>query len=461
MLNFPQMTFNDRLKNKWVRLIIWAGAVLLTACPYYGWQHLSLLMYEDGAYAWLCSPEEIAEQAAANLANGVDSSFLCADQFNAVGSLYTYASSAEFVGGLFAGVLFDNFGPRLCGIIGEVLFFCGYAMLIWSSKSVQMYIPGAIIVGLCANFVAFPMFILAEVWPARKQLILASVLAVQAAATAIMPLMYVINHAANWSLSTSMLIYLLVCAPFAVFYILSLPRNRIHMKQEIAIANDEEYIPEDAKAKSGWTGFLRCLVTVEWIGILLWYVVQIMIYNAYNVNLRSFAGEAVANYLGWIMPVQAICVIVFGWINDKVATLWLCGTLSVLNIIFMALGFANNDGVHYLSATLYAISNAYIYTTKYTYVSEIFSPEHFGKLSGAVGFAAGILQLFNILIDQSEPSYQVLFGSWIAVSVVFLGGVVYLYYRQKVLHINYVDDEIEVSETTDTCTTETVSSESV
>ncbi|KAH0487062.1 MAG: uncharacterized protein KVP18_003754 [Porospora cf. gigantea A] len=411
------------LTGKWTRLAISTVTIFLTSSVYYGWQHYSEMLLKGGAYSWLCTPDSLVDGEA----------YLCLEQFNAVGSLYTYGSSFGFFGTLLAGILFDNVGPRWCGIIGELLFVVGYACIGFSSPSVRLYVPGFIMAGLSGAFVCFPIFVLSEIWPSKARLIMAHSMAVQLLTTFVAPVMLTIQTATNWSFALIHNGYVSLCVPFAILYCICLPTTRLELRAAKETSSEES----SDSPLSGWMGYLRLLFTVEWIACLLWYVVQIMTFNAYNVNLRLISGADVAMFFGWLYPFEGVVGLLWGVLNVYFPTLLICMVMTVMNIVMLLLTFTSVLPLHYISATLYVLSNAHIYTTKYTYMSEIFEVEHFGKLSGSIGFVAGLLQLFNILIDRTNPDYRALLGGWAGACTVTFFGVLWIFYRQNYLGIDH------------------------
>ncbi|KAH0479494.1 MAG: hypothetical protein KVP17_000826 [Porospora cf. gigantea B] len=416
------------LGNKWFRLAEWTFTIFLTSIVYYGWQPWSLMLMRSGAYEWLCDTD----------VPPIDDNYRCEAQYDAVGSLYTLATSSEFIFGIFAGWLFDNVGPRLTAIVGEVLFFAGYVMILTSSSALPMYIPGHICAGAAVNLIAYPSFILAEIWPNRSQTLISVTLAVQVGATIIAPMMELVQVSSGWDFQVILGTYLAFCVPFVILYWLSLPRNRVLMRAEIAEATGAVYDQQAEKERdSGWHGYFNSMMTLEYVGVLIWYTASIMMYNSYTVRLRSHSGDAVANFMGWIMPAQGVLAVVFGFLNDKVITIWIILGITVGNILFLLIGFIPSTVAQYIGVVLYVITNSYIYTTKYTYTAELFPPEHFGKLAGTIGFASGWLQMFNILIDKSGAAYSSLFTGWVIASAVLCGVLGWFLFRQVKRGITY------------------------
>lgn len=409
------------MTNRWFRLTSATLAIFLTSSVYYGWQPFSLLLFRSGAYEWLCTPETTI----------TGESYLCEAQFAAVGGLYTLGSSLGFCGTLVAGIIYDNLGPRVCGWVGEILFVLGYGLIGVSSPSLRLYVPGFIFAGLSGAFVCFPVFVLGEVWPRQAKLIMAHSMAVQLLTSFVAPVMVSLQDATGLSFAAIMTGYVALSIPSALLYCLSLPSSRAEIRAEMG---DSAY--ELSEETTGWNGFFRLLLTVEWVTCLFWYVVQIMLFNSYNVNLRAVSGDAVATFMGWAVPFEGVTGLLWGVLNTYITTLWICISMTLMNIAMLSTTFAPPGPLHYVGVLLFVVSNSHIYTTKYTYMSEIFDSEHFGKLSGSIGFTAGVLQLLNIIIDKFSPPHRVLFGAWIGVAFVSLLAISSMQVRQR-RGINY------------------------
>merc|ERR1712150_130124 len=48
---------------------------------------------------------------------------------------------------------------------------------------------------------------------------------------------------------------------------------------------------------------------------------------------------------------------------------------------------------------------SHVYSTKYNFSREMYPPEQYGRVSGLVGLVAGLLLLFNILINSLASPY--------------------------------------------------------
>lgn len=360
-------------KNRWFR-----GTVILLMCLfntiiYYGWQPFQKMLYRGGAYRWLCDPLEENEY--------------CPAQYSSVQTLYTTALSSEFVFGAFAGVSFDYLGPFLTAIFGCTAHLLGWICLACSSQTVQFYIPAMILSAGSVNFIAYPAFCLADLFPRWPALSLALVVAAQTTCTLVAPVMKVFWDAhLSYSFRDIITGYVLVCfLPLTFFFLLSIPWRRPNNSTKDSKPEDktvEELTPEDktgdhhvsgsteprssechyvstlsassvvpplselsspptskksdssciSVTRTPWQRFcsaMHLIVTPDYGLFTLYYLLQSLQYGYYPQPVEKRWGASISDFQGWLLGTQGVFGALFGVLVEKTTTLPICFGLVI------------------------------------------------------------------------------------------------------------------------------------
>jgi nitrate reductase NapE component len=216
-----QSTFSciERIKrNRWLCSVVCCITVFCCATPYNNWDGFADLLYTDGVYRWHCTSEELSR------------SQICTMQRRKIEQLFYFASGAEYSVGVLAGLLFDFWGPRYCGLTGMCILFLGLLALIISSESIPLYILSVVLMGSSANIVGFPGLIVGNLFPSHKSHALTLLMACQLGSSFI-PIsirLFWKKFMPNKPLSTVFIVY--TCFfffPCAIAYYLFLPGYRI------------------------------------------------------------------------------------------------------------------------------------------------------------------------------------------------------------------------------------------
>eukprot|EP00922_Rhytidocystis_sp_ex-Travisia-forbesii_P007424 GHVS01010844.1.p1 GENE.GHVS01010844.1~~GHVS01010844.1.p1 ORF type:complete len:748 (-),score=105.48 GHVS01010844.1:184-2427(-) len=150
--------------NRFVLLVIYVLYVFTTGCIYFGWPSLSIMLFMQDAYVWLCP--DGAETAA-------HQPYKCSDQDTEVQRLFQIATPVHFVTSAMAGYLMDNMGPKATGAIGQGLNCIAWVLLSQASESTQTYIPAFIFIGLGADAAFLPTMTVSNLFPGNEGLVIA------------------------------------------------------------------------------------------------------------------------------------------------------------------------------------------------------------------------------------------------------------------------------------------------
>jgi len=419
------------VRDRWVCMVFYYVAIFLGSCTYYGWQHMQYVLVINTNYEDACDPGTTRPPGAER------DSYLCEGQQNAIDIAYTIASSCEFSGGLVAGLLFDNFGPVITASCGIVLHFVSWPLVLAGGSSALSH-TGFAMMGLSVNLVAIPALIIIRRFPRHVFLQEALNLAAQTLTSFLTPTFYsILQSNPSWTWSNIMSVYLPIAACFAVVYLFLLPFNQSQVPMEIEKVTKKLERPVFDK-------FWKYLIKPEYVCYFFWYCLMIMQFSMIGVKLDSVAGKEVSEFTGWIFWLQAPLGVCGGLLNEKVSSLSISWALTVtltLGYTFIIANLiyknhydgsdwsASNEIMNYIGATLYVLSNSYIYTVKYTWVTTVMPISYLGTLTGCIGVGAGLLQLINtVLIELDDMTMLITYVSLGAVQLFLLG---YVQYRNK------------------------------
>lgn len=429
---------------------------------------------------------------------GVDD--YCTKQYNSVNHLFIIAQSCEFIFGVVAGVSLDKLGPFFTGSVSLIMHLTGVLLFIYSKETMVAYVPATIFFAGAINMSCFPMLALADMFPKWKSLMMSIIVAAQLVATMMSPVLKAIwDLHPNWTFRTVFGGYLaIIFLPLGICYLLSLPMSRADLApgddeadvSAIEIATVEEasnsaaakaaaaadqpaattadevlvkvsdtleqasskdkqvdgqldqqteqsFIVIDGRKRRKTYNIWQQFASMDYIMFALWYILQIVIYGYYPTTVLDEAGKNVSDFLGYIGPSQALFGVLLGLIVDYTLTMPIAFSINVMIALVYFLALIRSTPLEYITAILYTISNSYIYTTKYTYIGEMYPARGWGTLIGTMGAAAGFMNLVNIPIQNLNAyistciAYGVIGGSSILI-------LLWLWSRSR-KGINYLD----------------------
>lgn len=218
-------------QNRWARAVCCCLTALLCATPYNNWSAFLQLLYKGGVYSWHCPAESVA------------SNVICDSQRERMQPLFYVASGFEYSFGVVAGLIYDFMGPRSCGLIGLIILLLALIVLLISSKALDLYILAIILMGSSTNVIAFPGFILGNLFPSHKDAALTVFIACQLGSS-IVPIIML----QAWNLfssgsafrSTLISYIFLAVVPCVMAYFFFLPCRRLPDLPDSAKGGNEE-----------------------------------------------------------------------------------------------------------------------------------------------------------------------------------------------------------------------------
>ncbi|XP_026190222.1 uncharacterized protein LOC34618030 [Cyclospora cayetanensis] len=151
--------------SRYSLLLIYVFITLSTSCVYFGWGPLSIILFNSGAYLWLCNEDE------QELAKAARQPFCVAQDTN-VQTLFTVCYATHFIVSGAAGVLIDTAGPKVTAILGQTLNLCGWFILGGFTDSFRGILPAFVLIGAGADMCFLPMLCISNVFPGSSGFIL-------------------------------------------------------------------------------------------------------------------------------------------------------------------------------------------------------------------------------------------------------------------------------------------------
>eukprot|EP00915_Cephaloidophora_sp_WS-2016_P003078 GHVH01004164.1.p1 GENE.GHVH01004164.1~~GHVH01004164.1.p1 ORF type:complete len:359 (+),score=27.74 GHVH01004164.1:50-1126(+) len=328
-------------RNRWVRFVFVFIALYFSTCWFYGWQYLYRLLVDSGTFSWDCddcnSGHPGWDQAGEFCVPIEGEAFVCKEQDNSIQALYTIMSSMEFVGGLFAGYLYDMVGFRVSLVVGYILHLFGIFCVCQSSQDVPLHYVGAFSTGLAVNINSFPAYFIKSFFPRQSETIVMFNIAAQWSSSTVAMFMY----ESGLGVSTAQMIYSCVGIPLVVVYYLCLPKNLDDYHRQLV---QENYV--DPSALEQRKTKLRDVVTAfkQWdvsVFTLLWYLPIVMASNSYTTCIAVLAGDSTSKFLGNVQSWQFLFTILFGLLamfgTKHIVARWFSFFITVKDFILVVL----------------------------------------------------------------------------------------------------------------------------
>ncbi|RPB03063.1 MFS general substrate transporter [Choiromyces venosus 120613-1] len=213
---------------------------LFAAGVVFGYAALKPIMIKEGIYRDKCTEEEIEK-----------GSRVCYEQEIRLNFMFTLAAVATNVCALLVGTILDQYGPRVSGIIGSILFALGCLGFSFA-KQIRNFDPYPIsylLLALGGPFIFIPSFHLSNAFPSHSGLILSMLTGAFDSSSAVFllyRLLYEHTHGKS-TLSTWFTAYLIVPATILILQLTLMPSKSYKTVGELVCQAEveEELLHED------------------------------------------------------------------------------------------------------------------------------------------------------------------------------------------------------------------------
>ncbi|PFH37745.1 transporter, major facilitator family protein [Besnoitia besnoiti] len=159
---------------KEVIVAIYMVYAFLTGCVYFGWPSLAYMLFQSGAYSWLCEVDEngnyVNDLRGSAGAEGDDETkyYICDNQDAAVSPLFTICYVTQTLMSIVSGTLLDHVSPKKTAMLGQLLNAAGWLLLALSSKEFPAYAAGMVFIGLGTDTGYLPTLLVATLFPGKR-----------------------------------------------------------------------------------------------------------------------------------------------------------------------------------------------------------------------------------------------------------------------------------------------------
>lgn len=216
--------------NRHLLLVTYFVMIVLTNRLFFGWPNLSNLLFKDGAYLWKCPKDESGNY----IKTETDKRYTCKEQDIAVQNIFIVGSSAYYAFSFLNGIIVDQIGARLSMLLGHILNYTGWLLLLFSSENFDAYIIGGVLIAASIDLGSFATLNISGLYPSSENLVVNIISGAGSLSTGTMMLMDVIISQGSISFSTFMVWYLSAFIGF--FFVLTIfifPRTRFFRQYEV------------------------------------------------------------------------------------------------------------------------------------------------------------------------------------------------------------------------------------
>lgn len=463
------------LSNYTVQIAVAVIYCLLSAGVVFGYAALKPILIRERWYQELCTQDELDE--------GVR---VCFQQEIHLNLMFTVAAVGTNVAALPIGAILDNYGPRVCGIIGSLLLSMG-ALLLAFAREIPFdgYLLGYLLLALGGPFIYISSFHLSNAFPKHSGLILALITGAFDSSSAIFLGYHYIYQWTDEKFKPRHFFLAYLVVPVVIFFIqiLVMPKQSYktvgelvtqveqvsepltdqvdensallweenHLHRQSVVSEITELIgsksagahierEENKNGVSGVWGAMhgktvrQQLLSAWWILIALFTVVQMTRINFFVATIRtqyeylfqSFEKAVALNsFFDIALPVGGIIAIPFiGVILDHISTTHVLSLLVIFATTIGILGILPYTWAGYANVCLFVLYRPFYYTAVSDYSAKVFGFRTFGTVYGCIICLAG---LFNFSQSGLDALMHVVFnGNPVPVNLILTGTALFI-----------------------------------
>ncbi|KAH8740113.1 hypothetical protein FG386_001774 [Cryptosporidium ryanae] len=406
--------------NRYVLLAIYCIFCCLTTSAIQQSICIRFIMIKLGAYEWLCDQ---------NNYELLPSGAKCKAQDNYITSCWTAGIMApniilSILGG---GKIFDNIGPKLTGLIGQLMFISGILIFCVSNSGFPLYPLGFILIGIPQGPIFNSVVSITNLFPNHENQII-SILSTMGDVSAFV--FYFIYHLHNYSgisLRVILSIYsILICGTLAIIAIVLIPKDSF--KKILPINSDTN--PDSQTENTNnypslhYKPLKEQLCSSFFILLLPYFTLTVFRSDSIKACLDTFLFETgnvditlVRRQMSIFSTLQCFSFLFSltnGFIMDKIGVsngILLQNTLGI-TVSFLFL-FNLSHYMRIISFFIFFTYSSCIYSTAYCYLAECFGFSNINFLmaltTAPVGFIYTAIPLMYSNLSPSKYFYFHLF----------------------------------------------------
>ncbi|KAH0488483.1 MAG: hypothetical protein KVP17_000290 [Porospora cf. gigantea B] len=374
-----------------------AWAFLVTSyCLQTGFQPLTLMLADDGAYSWLC---DIPEDG-------------CLAQKEQLGGLLLTCSSAEYMSQFAVGLLSDRWGPRrVISVSLPVLLLAAVTVRV-SSQQWQLYHVGMVLLGFVTADLGVCSAVWAKVIPSCSRYWFSMVVSATGLCAGVLPLMMLVKNATGWHLGNLWLLYsAVVQIPIGVATVAAMPSlselDGTACKSESALSSQSvnsiltvgrrvthRRVRRKGKSRDFAWSFLK---TPRFWTYAAYYALSLVGLNYFMSSYYYNTSQLAAQTYGYVFIAVAVVGPAVGWIS-QCAPFWLMQCLFSSTMAgALALLLLNLLATDITAGFVSLFSFSVIWPNRFEFVLNQFGYENFGKIVGVMAVISGVAVQFNHL----------------------------------------------------------------
>jgi len=379
------------------------------------------------------------------------------------------------------GAILDNFGPKICGIIGSFLLAIGAVLFAFAAElPFDAYIPGYLFLALGGPFVFISSFQLSNTFPKHSGLILALLTGAFDSSSAVFLVYRMVYQWSDRAFVPKQFFLLYLVVPVAIFavQIFIMPKQSYktigelvkqvedaedlfddQMDEQTALLRDERQnhrqsvvseITDLIGSKSGgahlkkeeqknkisgvWGAMhgntVQQQILSPWfILITLFTVIQMTRINYFVATIRPQYEYLLGSYdkavevntfFDIALPLGGILSIPFiGMVLDNTSTLFVLTSLVAIATTIGVLGCLPYTWAAYANISLFVLYRPFYYTTVSDYSAKVFGFRTFGTVYGLIICLAGLFNFSQSGLDALL--HKVFNGDPVPVNAILLG----------------------------------------
>lgn len=430
-----------------ISAIFWC---LFAAGPLFGFAALKPFLIKEGVYEDVCDISSISILTA--------TAPKCSEQDLKLNFIFTICAVLTNVCALPIGYLLDNYGPKLCGLIGASSILVGTLIVAFlrSITSFDPYITGFGLVALGGPFTFISSFHLSNAFPLSSGLILAFLTGAFDASSSVFLIYALLNRFLStdlyyFSIASFFRVYLVVPLFIFAVQLFLMPHESYQVGgPEVPAVADAEAIllevseslallpkarrrssllamarapelraeqEEEIVASGGIFGILHGKLLSEqfksrwFLLIAIFSTIQMLRLNyfistvnsQYTYLLGSHEAAAKLNRIFDVaLPIGGLISIPFvGYLLDHFLTVFVVATLSGLSVFLGVLNFVPH--VFYIgviNVLLFVAYRPFFYTTISDVTGKVFGFETFGIVYGTIMLVSGVINFGQSYLDK-------------------------------------------------------------
>ncbi|KAJ1610794.1 transmembrane domain-containing protein [Cryptosporidium canis] len=404
--------------NRYLLLIIYCIFCGLTTSAIQQSICIRFIMNKLGAYEWICDGSQ-----AEILPTGAK----CKAQDNYITTCWTAGIMAPniILSVLGGGKLFDNLGPKLTGLIGQLMFMIGLLIFCISNQNLPLYPLGFILIGLPQGPIFNSVVSICNLFPNHGNKIISILSTMGDVSAFVFYLIYHFHELSGMSIRSILAFYsIIVCGSLAIVSIFLIPESSFSRPQDTGKteSDDSDTVSTDPTTSSSAPTSLHNMALLDQLKssffmLLLPYFtlavfrsdsikvcLDLLLQNAENADLDLVRSQM--SIFSALQCFSFLFSLINGFIMDNIGVskgMIFQNSLGILvSTLFL---FELSHAMRVISFLVFFSYASCIYSTAYCYLVECFGFSNINFLMALTTAPVGFIYIFiPIMYSKLNPS---------------------------------------------------------